>query len=157
MTIQDEYVSTMRQAQDTWANVVGAVTDNIPKVLPPSVNTFGIDPDAAIDQLFDFWEKTLEVQREFAKQLAGVTVSVGERVRKQAEYVSAAVREQSELTKRAVREQAESAQDAAREQAAKKYDELTKAELQGQLASRDLPKTGNVEELRERLIEDDQK
>lgn len=157
MTVQDEYVSTVRQAQDTWANVVEAVTDNMPKALPHSASPFGIDPNAAIDQLFDFWEKTLEVQREFAKQLAGVTVSVGERVRTQAESVAAAVHEQGELTKRAVREQAESAQDAARERAAKKYEELTKAELQEQLASRDLPRTGNVEELRQRLIEDDQK
>lgn len=157
MTIQDEYVSTVRQAQDTWANMVGTVTDNISKVRPHSAGTFGIDPNAAIDQLFDFWDKTLEVQRGFAKQMAGVTVSASERIRKQAESVAESVREQSESAKRAVLEQVESARVAAREQSAKKYEQLTKVELQGHLVGRDLPRTGNVEELRERLIEDDLK
>ncbi len=51
----------------------------------------------------------------------------------------------------AVRGQAESA--AARE----RYEGLTKAELSDQLAQRDLPKTGTVDELLERLIEADDK
>jgi hypothetical protein len=41
--------------------------------------------------------------------------------------------------------------------ATKKYDDLTKAELQEELGARDLPKTGTVDELRERLVSDDLK
>jgi hypothetical protein len=37
------------------------------------------------------------------------------------------------------------------------YEGLTKAELRDQLAERDLPKTGNVAELAERLVEADSK
>ena len=36
-----------------------------------------------------------------------------------------------------------------------RYEGLTKAQLSDQLAGRNLPKTGTVEELTERLIEDD--
>jgi len=113
------------------------------------------------------------VQRDFAKKLAGVTVSVGETVREQATSVGEAVREhtesvgelareQTDSVQRAAQEQADSvkraAQErAAQEQAAKKYEQLTKVELADELDRRDLPKTGNVDELRARLIEDDRK
>jgi len=60
-------------------------------------------------------------------------------------------------SKRAAREQAAAQQRAEHEQAAERYQDMTKAELQEELASRDLPKTGNVDELRQRLIADDQK
>ena len=53
----------------------------------------------------------------------------------------------------AEREQARQAHDKARE----RYEGLTKAELSDQLAARDLPKTGNVDDLIERLIEADSK
>ncbi len=175
MTIQDQYTSTVRQATDTWADVTQSFSDLLQKAVGQSASRFDIvDPNDAIDQVFDFWEKTLEVQRGVAKQFIGATLAAGEKVRTQAESVGTAVREQvesaqvaareqSELVKRTMREQAESAQEAAREQAAKKrelaakkYDELTKPELQDELASRDLPKTGNVDELRERLLADDE-
>jgi hypothetical protein len=45
----------------------------------------------------------------------------------------------------------------ARDQARERYEGLTKAELSDQLAARDLPKTGNVDELTKRLIEADSK
>ncbi|MBA2560293.1 MAG: SAP domain-containing protein [Propionibacteriales bacterium] len=157
MSIQDQYTSQVRQATETWAGVAESASDNLQRAFGQSTSAFDIiDPNAAIDQVFDFWEKTLEVQRGIAKQLIGATVEVGERVRAQAESVGQAVRDQGESAKRTVQERAEAAQEAAREQAAEKYEELTKAELQDELASRDLPKTGNVDELRERLIADDQ-
>jgi SAP domain len=147
VTIQDQYTSTVRQTRETWAEVIESFTNDLQKAFGQSVTPFGpVDPNAAIDQVFDFWGKTLEVQRDFAKKLAGVTVAVGETVRSQVESVG-----------ETVRAQAESAQEAAREEAAAEYEDLTKAELQQELARRDLPKTGNVDELRERLIEDDQK
>jgi hypothetical protein len=74
-------------------------------------------------------------------------------VREQAETVTNVAREQAQ----AVREQVEAAREAVREQVAEQYSDLTKAELQDELASRDLPKTGNVDELRARLIADDLK
>jgi hypothetical protein len=52
-----------------------------------------------------------------------------------------------------VREQARRAHDQARE----RYEGLTKAELSDLLDKRDLPKTGTVDELVERLVEADSK
>ena len=55
--------------------------------------------------------------------------------------------------RRVEREQAKHAHDKARE----RYEGLTKAELSDLLGQRELPKTGNVDELVERLVEADGK
>lgn len=185
MSIQDQYIGTVRQTQQAWTGIVESLTENL--------QSFGkqspfptVDPTEAIDQVFDFWEKTLETQREVAKQLVGATVAAGERVRTQAEEFGSVVREQAEQVTGAVREQAEQVTGAAREQAKAareqaeaaekaeraqaaaarraereqvkaRYEDLTKVELQDQLDGRDLPKTGNVDELRARLVADDLK
>ncbi len=147
-TLQDQYISAVRQSQDTWVGVVDTFTEGLQKsfALPGATPFDVVDPSAAIDQVFDFWGKTLEVQRDVSKQFAGLTLAVAEKARTQAESVGAAVREQAESAVRAVREQA-----------AHKYADLTKAELQDELDRRNLPKTGNVDELRARLVEDDHK
>lgn len=162
MTIQDTYTSTVRQAQDTWSGMLESIIDNQQKAFGRPVNPFArMDAGAAIDQMFDFWNKTLEVQRDAVKTLAGVTVSVGETVRAQAQAqaqsVGEMVREQTETATRVAREQLDLVTQAAQEQAAKSYEGLTKAELQNELDRRNLPKTGNVDELRARLVEDDHK
>ena len=162
MTIQDTYTSTVRQAQDTWSGVLESIIDNQQKAFGRPVNPIaGMDAGAAIDQMFDFWNKTLEVQRDAIKTLAGVTASVGETVRAhgqaQAQSVGEMVRDQTETATRVAREQLDRMTQAAQEQAAKGYEALTKAELQDELGRRNLPKTGNVDELRARLVEDDHK
>ena len=118
------------------------------------------------------------VVRDQAESAADVVrempASVGHVVHEQAAQAEQAVREQAEKAEQAVREQAEKAEQAERErarqarkaereqarrahdQARERYEGLAKAELSDQLAERGLPKTGNVNELTERLIEDDQ-
>ena len=165
MTIQDQYIETFRQTQETWADVVKSFTTDAQWNFGQSSPLFTyLDPNKAIDQVFDFWEKSLEAQRTVAKQLVGATISAGEKVREQVESVSAVARQNADSFGQALREQADSvtesfqsAADAVREQAAKTYDDLTKAELQDELGARNLPKTGNVDELRERLVADDLK
>ena len=63
--------------------------------------------------------------------------------------------EQANEIQRAQRAEARRARKAARDAAAERYQEMTKVELCDQLAARDLPKTGNVDELRDRLIDAD--
>jgi len=169
MSVSEQYANTVRQAQETMASMMESFASNTQKAFGQPVGPFGTaDPTAGIDQVFDFLGKTLEVQRDFAKKLAGVTASVGETARAQATSVGEAVREQATSAGELVREQAisvgelarehtDSVQRAAQEQAAKKYEQLTKVELADELDRRDLPKTGNVDELRARLIEDDRK
>jgi hypothetical protein len=165
MTIQDQYIQTFRQTQETWADVVKSFTNETPWTFGPRSPLFSYaDPNKTIDQFFDFWEQSLEAQRTVAKQLVGASISAGEKVREQVESVSTLVRQNVDSVGQALREQADSvtatfqsAADAVRDQAAKSYDDLTKAELQDELGARNLPKTGNVDELRERLVADDLK
>ena len=164
MSLQDQFTNSVRQTQEAWAGIVESLTSNV-QTLTTSVRPVpNADPVATIDQVFDFWFKTLEVQRDVLKQFAGASVAAGEQVRSQLEQVGSAVREQGESAKTAIREQADAVQRlqreqarAEREQAFAKYESLTKADLQDELANRDLPKTGSVDELRERLVADDVK
>jgi len=164
-TIQDQYIETFRQTQETWSDMVKAFTPDAPWTFGETSPLFSyLDPNKAIDQLFDFWEKSLEAQRTVAKQLVSASISAGEKAREQFESVSAVVRQNADSVGEALREQADSvtstlqsAAGAVREEVAKSYDGLTKAELQDELGARNLPKTGNVDELRERLVADDLK
>ena len=170
MTIQDQYIETFRQTQETWADVVKSFTNDTPWTFgqPSTLFSNYFDPNKTIDQVFDFWEKSLEAQRTVAKQLVGATISAGEKVREQVESVSTVARQNADSFGQALREQADtvtstfqsaadSVREQAAEQAAKTYDDLNKAELQDELGARNLPKTGNVDELRARLVADDLK
>jgi hypothetical protein len=84
--------------------------------------------------------------------------------REQAEKAGQAAHEQAAKAGRAEKELARQARQAEREQARlaherarKRYEGLDKAELSDLLAKRELPKTGNIDELIERLVEADSK
>jgi len=145
-----------------------------------------IDLGPAVDQYFGFVQRTVDVNREFVAKWVDIVSSLSGVVREQAQNVGSIVREQggrvadvaSQQVKEAetvVREHAEAAEQAekaearrvrltareqqkqAHENAREPYQGLTKAELSELLAKRDLPKTGNVDELIERLVEADTK
>jgi hypothetical protein len=93
-------------------------------------------------------------------------------VREKAEAADNIMRARAEKAQQAALEQAEKAEkelarqarQAEREQAGRahkrareRYEGLPKAELSDQLAKRELPKTGNVDQLIERLVEADSK
>jgi hypothetical protein len=71
------------------------------------------------------------------------------------EKVEVAAADQADEIQRAERAAVRRARKAARDAAAERYQEMTKVELSEELAGRDLPKSGNVDELRERLTETD--
>jgi hypothetical protein len=77
----------------------------------------------------------------------------GQAAREQAGQAEQAEKELAREARQAEREQARHARDKARE----RYEGLTKAELSDRLDQRNLPKTGNVDELVERLVEADSK
>ena len=156
---------------DVWTQGARGVTGLIPR-LPQ------IDLIPAVDRYFAVVQLTVDVNRYLAVKwvraagrLTGVVsdqaesaadvvrempASVGHVVHEQAAQAGQAIGEQAE---KAERERAREARKAAREQARQareRYEGWTKAELSDQLAERDLPKTGNVGDLIERLIEDDQ-
>ena len=162
MTIQDQYIETFRQTQETWADAVKSFTNDAQRAFEQPSPVFSyVDPNKTIDQVFDFWEKSLEAQRTLAKQLVGASISAGEKVREQVESVSALVRQNADSVGQALREQADSVTAAFKSAAAaaseQTYQNLNKAELQEELGARNLPKNGTVDELRERLVADDLK
>jgi hypothetical protein len=115
--------------------------------------------------------------REQAQRVGGIVKDQAETVAdlttRQAQKAEQAAKTQAEKVEQAKREQAEEAEEAektkareakrvereearkAQQKAREAYEGLTKAELSDQLAERGLPKTGNIEDLIERLVSAD--
>lgn len=160
-----------------WTRGARTVTDLVPG-LPR------VDLVPAVERYFDLVQRTVDINRHLAVRCAEVvgtlsgvvrdkTESAGDLVREKAEAAGAVMREQAEQAQQAALEQVEKAEQAekelarrarqaereqarrAHERARERYEGLTKAELSDQLAKRELPKTGNVDDLIERLVEAD--
>jgi hypothetical protein len=157
VSIQDNYISAFRQAQEAWAGAVASLTEDVQSLAKSATPTGTIDPSAAIDQVFDFWSTTLESQRLILKQIVGASVTASERVREGVQQAGSAAREQSETAKDEARKQAQAAKRAERQRVVAKYKDMNKTELQDELSARNLAKTGTVDELRERLVAEDLK
>ena len=119
-----------------------------------------------IERYYEFVQKAVDLQRDMATQWADLLTSMSGSLREQAESFGHVVTEQTDkvtdLTvkqtqkaEQAVQEQADTFEDAKKAKAREAYEGLTKAELTDQLAERGLPRTGNIEELIERLVTSD--
>ena len=150
--------STVEKVADFWTQGSKKLTDYMPAGLPQ------VDLVPFVERYFEFVQRTVDISRDLTIKWAESAGMLSGVVREQAESVSGLVREQAELAgqaekdlvreaRKAEREQAKHAHDRARE----RYEGLTKAELSDLLDKRDLPKTGNVDELIERLVEADSK
>jgi hypothetical protein len=145
-----------------------------------------VDLVSIVERYFEFVQRTVDISRDLTLKWAEAAGTLSVAVREQAESVGGLVREEAESARDFVHEQAGKAELAAREQAEQaeqaekelarearkaereqakhahdkareRYEGLTKAELSDQLDQRHLPKTGNVDELVERLVEADSK
>jgi hypothetical protein len=179
-SITRQYSTAARQARnvvekttDVWTQGARTLTDVLPAV--PQV-----DLVPAVERYFDFVQRTLDLNRSFAVRcaraantLSGVvherTELVGEDIRGRAESASEAVREKAAAVEQAGREQARKVDQVqqeftreahriereqarrARARSRKRYEGLTRAELSDLLARRGLPKSGNVDQLVDRL------
>jgi hypothetical protein len=143
-----------------------------------------VDLVPAVERYFDFMQRAVDTNRGIAvwcAQAVGTLSAVareraesaGEVVRERAESAGVVMRERAESFERAAGEQAEQVEQAeqalvrearrierqrarrAREKARARYEGRTKAELSDLLIQRNLPKTGNHDELVERLVESD--
>jgi hypothetical protein len=122
--------------------------------------------ESAGDVVREKAEAAGNVAREQAEQAERAAREQAERVdqelARRARQAERAAREQAEQAEQAEQELARQARQAERERAKRaherareRYEGLTKAELGDLLAKRDLPKTGNIDELIERLVEAD--
>ena len=175
----DDAVVLLTSANELWTQSVERVLGATPAALPLSADAAAVlDPIGVAKSALvvnDLAQRVLEINREYVQTLAGAMSAVQGIVREQTDALTAVVRdgvsaaagivkEQADTTLRRARVEAESAQDAERAEARRRevmardaardaFADHTKAELQDELARRGLPKTGNVEELRSRLID----
>jgi SAP domain len=169
--------SAVERTADVWTQGAQTLTNLLPR-LPQ------VDLIPAVERYFDFVQRTVDLNRNLAVKWAQAAGTLSGVIREQAESASDVVRERAESVDHFVREQADAAEQAAREQAEKaeqaekelarearkaereqarqahdkareRYEGLTKAELSDLLAQRELPKSGNLDELIERLVEAD--
>jgi hypothetical protein len=137
-----EYVANLIKAASAAGEAVGQHVDGLASAVERQV-------DGLTEQVQDQVGKVKEIAREQVKQAEQVE---HELVRK-AEQVQAeqeeAEKERARQARAAERQQAREARQAVRQ----RYEGKTKAELADELSKRELPKTGTVEELIDRLVE----
>src|SRR5580693_3207316 len=161
--------STVEKIADFWAQGSQRLSDYMLPGLP-QVNLV-----PAVERYFEFVQRTVDISHDLTLKWAQAAGTLSGAVREQAESVGGLVRERTDSARDFVHEQADRAEKAAREQAdqvekaereqakrahdkaRERYEGLTKAELSDLLEQRQLPKTGNVDELVERLVEADSK
>lgn len=95
---QDQYTAALRTSQDAVVQAMESWTKSARDAFGqmPSTPPSGLEPNQVIDQVFDFAERMLEVQREFSKSLAASAASAGETAREQAESAGETIRQQSQ-------------------------------------------------------------
>ena len=142
---------TVEKIADFWTQGSRQLTDRMLPGLPQ------VDLVPMVERYFEFVQRTVDISRDVTLKWAQAAGSLSGTVREQAESAGKkaeqAGQDVAREARRVEREQAKRAHDKARE----RYEGLTKAELSDQLDKRDLPKTGNVDELVERLVEADSK
>jgi len=172
--------STVEKIADFWTQGAQQLTDYMPAGLPQA------DLVPIVERYFELVQRTVDISRDLTIKWAESAGMLSGVVREQAESVSGLVREQAESARDFAHEQAGKAEKAAREQAGlaeqaekelarearkaereqakhvhdkarERYEGLTRAELSDLLDKRNLPKTGNIDELIERLVEADSK
>ena len=159
-----------------WTRGARTVTDLVP-------GRPRVDLVPAVERYFALVQRTVDINRRLTVKWAQTVGTLSGVAREKAEPAGDLVREKADAADIVMREQAEKAQQAALEQAKQaekglarqgrqaereqarrahkrareRYEGRTKAELSDLLAKRELPKTGNVDELIERLVEADSK
>ena len=150
--------STVEKIADFWTQGSRRLSDHMLPGLPQ------VDLVPVVERYFEFVQRTVDISRNLTLSWAEAAGTLSGAVREQAESMGGLVREQAGSARDFVHEQAGKAEQAAREQARRaheearqRYEGLTKAEMSDLLDKRNLPKTGNVDELVERLVEADSK
>ena len=184
MTSTESFTAAADQARtatercvEVWKRGAKTITDQADLVAKMPT----IDLTEPVNRYFEYVQRTVDLNRELAIKWAELVTSFTGVVREQAEAVSHIVEDRTEkvadlagkqaqkgeqtareLADKAEREMVRKARAAEREQARlahekarEPYEGLSKAELSDKLAERDLPKTGTVEELIERLVSAD--
>jgi SAP domain len=162
-TVTNQARTAAEKTADLWGQRARTLTDRLPE-LPQ------IDLVPAVERYFDLLQRTVDLNRRIAVRWAEAATALPGAVRERAESVGDVARDKAATAEQAAHESAERATHELAREAAKierqqarkaqamareRYEGLTKAELSDLLAKRGLPKSGNVDELIERLVEAD--
>jgi hypothetical protein len=149
---------TVEKIADFWTQGSQKLNDYLPSSLP-QVNLVPV-----VERYFELVQRTVDISRDLTLKWAEAAGTLSGVAREQAESARGFVHEQADKAEQAGKDLAREARKVEREQARRAHDQareryegLTKAELSDLLEKRDLPKTGNVDELVERLVEADGK
>lgn len=137
-------VDLNRDLATKWAELVTSLSGSIRE---QAEKFTGIIKDQT-NTVADLTVKQTEKAEHVAKDQAD---KVEQSKREQEAKIVDAAKEQAREAKRVERDEAKKAAEQAREP----YEGLTKSELSDELTERGLPKTGNIEELMERLVSAD--
>jgi hypothetical protein len=155
--------TAVEKTADLWTQGARTLTDFLPG-LPQ------IDLVPPVERYFNLVQRTVDLNRNLAVKWAEAASALPGVVREQAESAGEVVRDKATTAEQAAHEHAERAthelarearkieRDQARKAQAtarKRYEGLTKAELSDLLAQRGLPRSGNVDQLIDRLVEAD--
>jgi hypothetical protein len=163
--------SAMERSTELWKQNAYSFSDQTRRF----PNMIEIDLIPAAERYFDFVRRTVDINRKFTIRWLETANTLSAAAAEQVESVGTLVRDQADSAHRVAQAEAKKAEEVeedlvrearklerqratqAHEMAAERYESMTKAELSDLLAERGLPKTGNVDELIERLIEADVK
>jgi FKBP-type peptidyl-prolyl cis-trans isomerase len=157
-------VDINRRLTVRWAQAVGTLSGAVREKAESAGDLAREKAEAADNVMREQAEKAQQAVLERVKKAEQAEKGLAQAAREQAEKAEQAAREQAQKAEQAEQGLAHQARQAEREQARRahkrareRYEGLTKAELSDQLAKRELPKTGNVDALIERLVEADSK
>jgi hypothetical protein len=148
-------VDINRRLTVRWAHAVGTLSGAVREKAESAGDLVREKAEAADIVMREQAERAQQAALEQAEKAEQAEKGLAQAAREQAAREQAEKAKQAEkgLARQAERKQARRAHKRARE----RYEGLTKAELSDQLAKRELPKTGNVDALIERLVEADSK
>jgi hypothetical protein len=179
MTLQDQYANGARTVGKAWTDAATSWTGSIKDAAGQARTPFAmVNATALITQSATLARQLQQANLEYAVNLLrAVSVagdaagqyldSVGSVLRNQVNALSDSVHEQVTKTEQIVQEQAERAEvrqaraaerreaRQAHQTARERYEGKTKTELADELSTRGLPKTGNLDELIDRLADAD--
>lgn len=172
MSVIETYAERARMAQGTVADTVSGWFNPVQSLMQsiPGTGNRLFDPRDFMEEALALTQRWFEVNTKYMEDLASavpehmaglasvVNQGAGAAAKStsaQMEKVSAVVEDQLHEVEQAERSAARRARKDARDTAAEHYHDMTKVELSDELAKRGLSKTGNVDELRSRLVESD--
>jgi len=137
-----EYVANLIKAATAAGEAVGQHVDGLASVVERQV-------EGLTEQVQEQVGKVTEIAQEQVKQAEEAEQDLIRKAEQEQAEQEEAEKERARQARAAERQQAREARQAVRQ----RYEGKTKAELSEELSKRDLPKTGTVEELIERLVE----